>query len=497
MALPKPLSQRPTGMPEMRRRSGLRTASGNLQEAFLERVRAVRDDPTIVLPQAVGDEPKDLARLRAGLAKVKSGKLGFLGRRDKGVLGAAWACRALADKDSAPRLLDMRIDGERRFFWPVGHIRKPACLGVQNWDEPTALLVAYDEMAEGGLHFFAGDDLWCTGAAAVLLPEWVAGLAARLDLTLEMDDGNARCPHAAERAALTHVLPGPAAGARGPEVRLCSDCLPAETAQALATRIRNPGGRRPYALEVALPDGTRQPVAPDADAYYRVGKTAGSDLVHKALAGWHATLHGRFAVGDRLFASQDAFLDHVEAPAWMRPALAAMTAGGHAGPPMSLADLLARHRERLSDGIRALGADPAAVAARGSNADDGALLRIAHEQAERDAKTADLPPLTPAAGPLASWIDGFVRSRRTAGEAVALAKVRREAARLQHKSHVAAFLAAAGADPAMGTGFSFDTKEAGLTLAPLAKQVLEASGPAYSAALRRYLEQSGSGESLA
>ena len=44
--LPKPMSQRPTGMPQMRRKSGLRTASGNLQEAFLERVRAIRDDPT-------------------------------------------------------------------------------------------------------------------------------------------------------------------------------------------------------------------------------------------------------------------------------------------------------------------------------------------------------------------------------------------------------------------------------------------------------------------
>lgn len=494
--LPKPMSQRPTGMPQMRRRSGLRTASGNLQEAFLERVRAVRDDPLVVLPdfpQGV-EEPKEIARLRQGLEQAKAGKLGFFARRDKGVLGAAWACRKLAEKDSAPRLLDTRVDGDKRFFWPVGHIAKPACLGVQNWDDPAALLLAYQRMAEDGLHFFAGGDLWCTGRQAVLVPEWVAALAARLEADLVADGGDARCEHA-DRATLAHVLPGPSATQRGPEVRLCASCLHKETGQALASRVRNPGGRRPYALEVVLPDGSRRPVDADSDAFYRVGRRTGGELIQAEVAAWHKGLSGRFAIGDRLYASQDAFLDAVEAPGWMRPALAAMTAPGHAGPPMSLADLLVRHRARLAEGIRALGSDPARVAERGGNADEGALLRIAHEQAQRDSKTADLPNPA-AAGPLGSWIDAFVRSRRTDGEVVALQKVRREAPRLQHKAHVAAFIAAVGSDPAVGTGFSFDITEAGRSLAPLAKRVLEAAGPAYLEALREYLEQSGSGEAL-
>jgi hypothetical protein len=478
-------------MPQMRRRSGLRTASGNLQEAFLERVRAVRDDPLVVLPTLVGDEPKELAKLRLGLEKAKAANLGFFARRDKGILGAAWACRALADKDAAPRLLDTRIDGDRRFYWPVGHIAKPACLGVQNWDEPTTLLVAYQALADGGLHFFAGADLWCTGRQAVLVPDWIDSLGARLEVALVADGPDARCEHP-ERAALAHVLPGEP---RGPEIRLCPDCLPKETPQALASRIRNPGGRRPFTLEVTFPDGTRRPVGADADAFYRVGRSSGSDLVAAEVAAWHKGLSGRFAIGDRLYASQDEFLDAVEAPPWMRPALRAMTAPGHAGPPMSLADLLVRHRERLADGLRALGADPARVADRGANADEGALLRLAHEQADRDAKTADLPA-SGAVGPIGQWIDGFVRMRRTDGETVCLQKVRREAPRLQHKAHVAAFIAATGADPAVGTGFSFDQKEAGLHMAPLAKRVLEATGPAYVDALRAYLEQSGSGEIL-
>ena len=488
MALPKPLSQRPTGMPQMRRRSGLRTASGNLQEAFLERVRAVRDDPLIVLPQVVGDEPKELAKLRAGLEDAKAGKLGFFAKRDKGVLGAAWACRALAEKDAAPRLLDTRVEGDKRFYWPVGHISKPACLGVQNWDEPTTLLLAYQGLAEEGLHFFAGTDLWCTGREAVFVPDFVESLAQRLDIELAVDGRDVRCPHT-DRAALAHVLPG------GPEVRLCSSCLPKETAPTLQSRMRNPGGRRPYTLEVVLPDGARRPVAAEDDAFYRVGRRGGPETIAAEVSKWHQALTGRFAIGDRLFATQDAFLDAVEAPAWMRPALAAMTAPGHAGPPMSLADLLVRHRARLADGLRALGADPAQVAARGANADEGALLRIAHDQAERGAKTADLPAITPS-GPVGAWVDGFVRSRRADGETVALQKVRREAPRLQHKAHVAAFLAAAGTDPSLGTGFSFDTKEAGLAMAPLAKRVLEATGPAFVEALREYLEQSGSGETL-
>src|SRR5688572_30036185 len=248
MPLPKPMSQRPTGMPQMRRRSGLRTASGTLQEAFLERVRAVRDDPTIVLPEVVGEDPKEIARLRAGLLKAKEGSLGFFAKRDKGVLGAAWACRSLASKESAPRLLDARVDGDKRFYWPVGHIAKPACLGVQNWDDPTTLLMAYQGMAEEGLHFFAGPDLWCTGHEATLLPEWIEGLAARLETELVADGRDARCLHP-ERSALAHVLPGPSATARGPEIRLCPSCCQKETAPALAARVRNPGGRRPYTLE--------------------------------------------------------------------------------------------------------------------------------------------------------------------------------------------------------------------------------------------------------
>jgi hypothetical protein len=494
MALPKPLSQRPTGMPQMRRRSGLRTASGNLQEAFLERVRAVRDDPLVVLPEVVGDEPKEIAKLRQGLEQAKAGKLGFFARRDKGILGAAWACRGLAEKDAAPRLLDTRVDGNKRFFWPVGHIAKPACLGVQNWDDPATLLMAYQPMADEGLHFFAGVDLWCTGRQAVLVPAWVESLATRLETTLVADGVDVRCPHP-DRAALAHVLPGASPTARGPEIRLCTACLHKETAAALASRVRNPGGRRPYTLEVVLPDGSRRPVGVEADAFYRVGRRSGEEIIQGEVAAWHKGLHGRFAIGDRLYASQDEFLDAVEAPDWMRPALAAMTAPGHAGPPMSLADLLVRHRARLPDGLSALGADAAAVARRGENADEGALLRIAHEQAQREAKTADLPQPT-GLGPIGAWVDSFVRSRRTDGEVVALQKVRREAPRLQHKAHVAAFIAAVGSDPGLGTGFSHDTKEAGLSMAPLAKRVVEASGPAYVEALREYLVQSGSGETI-
>jgi hypothetical protein len=492
--LPKPLSQRPTGMPQMRRKSGLRTAAGNVQGAFLDRVRAVRDDPLLLLPTIVGEEPRELARLRQQLERAKDGKLGFFERRDKGLLGAAWACRAISERAAVPRLLDARIDGERRFYLPAGHVRKPCCLGVQNWDDPLALLLAYEQMAEA-LCFFAGEDLWCTGPAPVLPPEWVAGLAKRLEVELVTDGPNARCAHP-ERAALAHVVQGAGAAAPTPEVRLCRSCARPGTGGHLASRMRNPGGRRPYALQVLLPDGSRSDVAPEADALYRVGRAGGADLVDPAVAKWHGGLGGRFAAGDRLFATQDDFLDHLDAPAWMRPALAAMTAGGHAGPDLAVADLLAEHRDALAAGIRALGADPDELARRHPEADGAALLRLAHEAALRGAKTADLPPLPAGAGPLAQWIDGFVRSRRTDGEPAALAKVRREAARLPHKAHVAAFVAACGADPAMGTGFGLDTKEAGLGLSPLAKDVLGAAGPAYLGALAAYLEQSGSGETL-
>jgi hypothetical protein len=487
MALPKPLSERDTGMPQMKRRSGVRTASGNVQEAFLERVRAVRDDPTLVFPTVVGDEPRAMARLRSALAECKEGKLGFLARRGKGLVGAVWACRELAEREAAPRLMDARIDGDRRFFLPVGHISKQACLGVQNWDDAAALLQAYAEHSEAGLNFFAEPDLWCTGESAVLVPEWVTAFGARIDATLTLDGKDARCPHA-DRAVLSHGLPGGAA------IRLCGACWSAPVPGVLAARIANAGGRRPYTLDVVLPDGTHKPIGREADAMYRVGQATGASLVDAAVAGWHGTLGGRWAIGDRLFADQGSFLDAVDAPAWMRPALAAMTKDGHAGAASSLADLLASHRAKLADGVRALGADPAKLAHH-DGADEGALLRLAHEQAERAAKTADLPGVR-ASGPVGAWIDSFVRLRRIEGEPTALARTRREASLLQHKAHVAAFLVACNADASVGTGFSRDQVEAGQHLAPLAAAVLAAAGPAYVAALAAYLRESGSGETV-
>jgi len=491
MALPTPhsLKAQDTGMPQMKRRSAVRTAAGNVQEALLARIRAVRDDPLLVLPDVVGDEPKAIASLRETLEGVQRGKLGFFARRDKGLVGAVWACRELAERESLPRLMDARTEGGRRFFLPVGHLEKAACLGVQNFDDPLALLMAYDGMAEDGLHFFADPDLWCTGKRAAFPEAWLAALGARLHTTLEAAGGDARCPHP-DRAVVAHTFDGA-------ELRLCGACCGKESGAAITARVRAPGGRRPFGLDVVLPDGTRKEVPRAADALYRVGTRSGADLVAAVLEDWRGGLAGRFALGDRVFADQAAFLDGLDAPAWMRPALAAMTANGHAGPDAGLAHLLALHRDRLTDGIRALGADPAQVVAQSPNADEGALLRVAHEQAERAKRKVDLPRLPPGAGPLATWIDGFVRSRILEGEAAAVAKVKREAGRLENPAHVAAFLAACGLDPAVGTGFEHGSVDAGKHWMPLAKRVLEAGGADYIGALRAYLEESGSGETLA
>ncbi|MFO1533282.1 MAG: hypothetical protein ABR562_06245, partial [Thermoplasmatota archaeon] len=67
---PPPSAEGMTGMPQMRRKSSIRTATGHVQEQFLERVRAVAEDPTLVLPETVGEEPAALARLRRTLEKA-------------------------------------------------------------------------------------------------------------------------------------------------------------------------------------------------------------------------------------------------------------------------------------------------------------------------------------------------------------------------------------------------------------------------------------------
>src|SRR5207245_557766 len=136
-------------------------------------------------------------------------------------------------QESAPRLLDARIDGHRRFYLQRGHTSRAASLGVQNWDDPLALLLAWQPWAaRRGLHLLAGPSLWC-GERCAPPRAWLAGLCERAGIDLaaeeaegegtEASDGVARasCPHGEGARVEIRLDDGPGGGFA---LRLCAAC---------------------------------------------------------------------------------------------------------------------------------------------------------------------------------------------------------------------------------------------------------------------------------
>ncbi|MES2154838.1 MAG: hypothetical protein V4510_06845 [bacterium] len=486
-----PSGQAPSGIPQRRRKSSIRTATESVQEQFLDRVRQVAKDPTLALPEPLGEEAGPLRRLRRSF---EAGKLPFSARFDKGLLGALRAVRDIATQDEAPRMLDARVDGNRRFFLTRGHVNKLCCLGVQNWDDPLALMLAYGPIAiKHHLHLFAGSDLWCSGTKPAPPAQWFRDLAERTDLDLAVDGQGAACPHADRpRVSLDFR--------QGPSILVCGAC--GHGARNLHTHLTNryvcDQPSRPVDVRVVLAGGGTAPVGDGLVAAYRVGKIDEAELLGSALKAWHkeARSAGRFAVAGRDFGTdQDAFLDALALSPWEREAVRRITAGGHVGAHSAAADVLADHRDTLATGVEAiLPGEGEAFVRSHAGTEARSLLRLAHDEAERRSKTRDLPAIAAGLGPLGQWIDGFAREARTLERAQLLANVRRLIPQSRHPAHLYAFLCAIGLEAEGERSFNHEQKEAGAHWAPLAKSVMAATGDAYRDAVLSYLRETGAGE---
>jgi len=474
-----------------KRRTSIRTAAGTAQKAFGDRLRALRDDPLRVLPDCPHGEPKPIARVRAGLERVRAGKAGFLLRRDKGVVGAVVHSIPLAERESFPRLIDHKVGGQRRFFLTRGHVARSCMLGVQNHDDPRTLLMAYRAMAkEHGLHFFAGDRVACTGDVPRPPRDFIDALAGRASITLGPDGDDWTCPHRdAPRVRL---------GFRGgPGILVCAAC--GKTAGNLHGRLRNlyagPRERHPVEVDVVIA-GQRLEPPPERLAAYRGGVEGERHLIEPVERAWRERSGDgvRFLLGGRdLGDDQEAFLDALGAEGWMRDALAAMTRTGHVGRSDRLGSVLQEHAGSIVEGVRVfLGDDAPAFAAARSHLSPDAVLRQAHDEAEARARVADLPDLG-GLGPVGSALDDWARTVRRDGRAAGIDWVRRSAGRIPDQ-HRFALVTALGGDLSLDHTFDADARGAGGRLVDAARALLEAAGDDYRAALAAYLHQSGVGE---
>lgn len=277
--LPKPLSQRPTGMPQRRRKSGLRTAAGALQEQFLDRMERLVEDPLLVYPRIVGPEPRPLAKLRRGLASLKAGRIPLAARFDTHVLGATYRAMLLADWEAVPRMLDAKIAGQRRFYVQRGQVTRACSLGVQNFDHPRVLVLAYATTAQRhGLHFFAlRDGVVCTGKAATPPDEWFEAIGSDAVTLSQESDALRGCGHA-DRDRVVLGL------SDGPSVACCAPC--AGRLEGLHRRMRErhvgPQQKRPFTIQVRKADGQLKEPTREAQARYRAGIATEADVIRSA-----------------------------------------------------------------------------------------------------------------------------------------------------------------------------------------------------------------------
>lgn len=281
ISLPKPLSANAqnTGMPQRRRKSGLRTAAGSLQEQFLQRMVRLAADPTVVLARSSGPEPRPLAKVRRQLEALKSGRTPLAARFDVHVLGATYRAMALADWEAVPRLLDAKIAGQRRFYIQRGQIVRACSLGVQNFDQPRVLLLAYASMAQRhDLHFFAlADHVVCSGKKAVPPGDLFALLGGDKVTFTPAGEGAWACPHPdRDRVVLGF--------SEGPTLACCAPC--GVRLEGLHRRIREryigPEQKKPVTLQVRRASGTTVEPTREAMARYRAGIATEEDLVRSA-----------------------------------------------------------------------------------------------------------------------------------------------------------------------------------------------------------------------
>lgn len=476
-----------------KKRTSIRTAAGTAQKLYLERVRALRDDPLRVLPECTDGTPKPLAKVEKRLNKLRDGKAGFLDRRDRGVVGAVANILDVADQTAVPRLADHKVAGKRRFYLQRGDVERQCSIGVQNHDEPLALVLAWRPMAKKhGLHFFASDRVWCTGPKPTPPPEWIDALSRDDEVTLGPEDQDYGCGHQGTGRVVLGLR-------GGPSIAICKACArrTGNLHGRLAARYVGPRLRQPVEVWFEAPDGQRMEWDPKQVAAYRAGTTSERDLIREATDRWRQatpTAGPRFVLGERDFQDdQEAFLDALDIEPWERQALAVMTRDGHQGRRDAVEAVLRRNKTRLPDGLAAI-ADTDLVDRLLSQptSDLRGVLREAHEQQERRIKTAALPRVH-ASGPIGRLLDDAARAHLTEGPRGAIAVATQSPAAGWMRCAV---VLACNGDPDLDGGFNADEKGAAEPWVERLQQLFASEGDDYTQRLREAVEASGTGEAV-
>lgn len=175
----------------------VRTTSGGREGELLARAKALRKDPTLLLPKLADDCPtgpfdrirKDLESVQA--AKQDANELEYLAGKGEDLARAyAGLLHYAEERPQLPALVARSATGELPYL-PVAKASKEALIAVQYYDDPRRLLLGYLALARGGLfggggyHFYALENgILCTGKTADPPAEFVRASLERIPYRL-------------------------------------------------------------------------------------------------------------------------------------------------------------------------------------------------------------------------------------------------------------------------------------------------------------------------
>ena len=498
--------------------------SGVREQDLLARARTLAGSVDPLLPRLVaGCPPERFDRRRAELEEVRSvrddaRRLERLSRWGDPLARAYAGLLKFALEPSTPVVVSFSLPGGEVSFAPLARTDREAEVAVQQFDDPSRLLLGYIDWARKGFHFFAGRrTLWCTGPSNRPPEEFRTEKIGGLPYRLVEDPAHHRfeCVHLHDQEARPY-LEVVWAGAES-AFRVCRRCAKDERhlLSSLSDGTASPDPSEEFAVRVALNvrcgggatcAHAQLPDLPRAlRRDYELGRLSDARLLDAYVAEVRPRIERApgptyVARGVCYGADLAGFLEALRPSPVERRALERVLAdrGGYfevdePSASRALERLWSDHAEAI---LRSIVDDPAVVRrlvdeARGAPGRVAEVLKRAQRRSE-ERETLEALPRYARLAREAAWVDRVAREYRTHREAGAERAILQSLPREGKERGLAyGFLVALHRENAHAWQFSPTEKEFGNSLADRVHLLLAASATDYHAALDRLLQQAG------
>ncbi len=502
----------------------IRRASGVREHDLLARAKALSESVEPLLPRRTADcPPERFERLREELEAVRAfrddaKRLERLARWGDPLARSYAGLLRYALDPTTPLVATFPIPGGEASFAALARTDREAEVAVQQSDDPARLLLGYLTWTRKGYAFFAARKaLWCTGRSSEPPPDFLAEHLAELPYKLAEGSVQGRylCPHLASGEARPYLEVGWRGAGR--TFAVCRRCakddrhLLAGLSEGAA--VPDPSSEFPVSAHLnvtcsrgaACVHGSLPELPRSLVKAYELGRLSDAALIDRYVdelrprierAAGPLFVAGGICYGDRL----EAFLDALHPSPVERRALASVLAQER-GPfevdepsaSRALEKLWGEHAEEI---LRSIVRDPAEARrlvdeARGAPGRVAEILKRAQRRSD-DQELLDALPRYDRLSREAAWADRVARAFRTGGASVAeRTVVQGLPSEGKERGLAYGFLLALDRAQPHAWQFSGTEKEFGVSLAPRARELLEAPASGYHTALEALLRTAG------